>query len=40
MEKIASAEDGEGVLVGLGNIGGIGETLIGYWQKIGRPYAL
>lgn len=40
MEKIASLESGAPVLIGLGNIRGIGETLVEHWQKIGRPYAL
>jgi poly-gamma-glutamate synthase PgsB/CapB len=40
MEKIAAAENGGGVVIGLGNIGGMGEALVEYWQKIGRPYAL
>ena len=40
MEKIAAAESGGGVVIGLGNIGGMGEALVEYWQKIGRPYAL
>jgi poly-gamma-glutamate synthase PgsB/CapB len=40
MEKIASAEREGGTIIGLGNIGGMGEALVEYWQKIGRPYAL
>jgi poly-gamma-glutamate synthase PgsB/CapB len=40
MEKIASAESGGGIVVGLGNIGGLGEALVDYWQIIGRPHAL
>jgi len=40
MEKIASAEGEGGVVIGLGNIGGMGEALVNYWQKLGRPDAL
>ncbi len=39
-EKIVSLEGGASVLVGLGNIGGIGGALVEHWQKIGRPYAI
>jgi gamma-polyglutamate synthase len=28
------------VLVGLGNMGGLGRSLVEYWEKIGRPHAL
>jgi poly-gamma-glutamate synthase PgsB/CapB len=38
-EKIVSLEGGASVLVGLGNIGGIGGALVEHWQKIGRSYA-
>jgi poly-gamma-glutamate synthase PgsB/CapB len=40
MEKIAAMERAAPVLIGLGNIGGIGGALVEYWQKIGRPHAL
>ena len=40
MEKIASAEGASPLLIGLGNIGGIGEALVEHWQRIGRPHAL
>jgi poly-gamma-glutamate synthase PgsB/CapB len=40
MGKIASAESVSPLLIGLGNIGGIGEALVEHWQRIGRPYAL
>jgi poly-gamma-glutamate synthase PgsB/CapB len=39
-DQIVSLEAGPSVLVGLGNIGGIGEELVEHWQKIGRPHAL
>ena len=39
MEKIAGMEGPAPVLIGLGNIGGIGTALVEYWQKIGRPHA-
>lgn len=40
MDKIAGRECDAPVLIGLGNIGGIGAALVEYWQKIGRPHAL
>lgn len=40
MEKIASMEGAASRLIGLGNIGGIGEALVEHWQRIGRPHAL
>ena len=40
MERIASAEGASPLLIGLGNIGGIGEALVEHWQRIGRPHAL
>jgi poly-gamma-glutamate synthase PgsB/CapB len=40
MEKIAAAESASPLLIGLGNIGGIGEALVEHWQRIGRPHAL
>jgi gamma-polyglutamate synthase len=40
MERIAAAEGTGAVLIGLGNIGGLGEALVEHWQKIGRPHAL
>jgi poly-gamma-glutamate synthase PgsB/CapB len=40
MEKIAAKECAAPVLIGLGNIGGIGGALVEHWQKIGRPHAL
>jgi poly-gamma-glutamate synthase PgsB/CapB len=38
MEKILEKEKSDFVLIGMGNIGGIGEKLVSYWEKIGRPY--
>ena len=40
MGKIAAAEAASSLLIGFGNIGGIGEALVEHWQRIGRPYAL
>jgi hypothetical protein len=40
MEKLASREAAGPVLIGLGNIGGLGEALVEHWQRIGRPHAL
>lgn len=39
-DRIASLEGTASILIGLGNIGGIGEALVEHWQKIGRTYAL
>ena len=38
MRHISAAEKGESVLVGMGNIGGIGRDLVNYWENIGTPY--
>ena len=38
MEEISETLEEENVLVGLGNMGGIGEKLVKYWENIGRPY--
>ena len=38
MEHISAAERGETVLVGMGNIGGIGRNLVNYWEHMGTPY--
>lgn len=38
MEEISGTLEEENVLVGLGNMGGIGEKLVKYWENIGRPY--
>ncbi len=37
--QIVSLEGGPSVLVGLGNIGGMGGELVEHWQKIGRSHA-
>ena len=37
--QIVSLEGGASVLIGLGNIGGIGGELVEHWQKIGRSHA-
>jgi poly-gamma-glutamate synthase PgsB/CapB len=39
-DKIVSQEGRASVLVGLGNIGGIGGALVEHWQEIGRSYAV
>ena len=38
MEKISAIEKEDTVLIGLGNIGGVGKELVNYWEKIGKPY--
>jgi hypothetical protein len=38
MEEISETLEEENVVVGLGNMGGIGEKLVKYWENIGRPY--
>ena len=38
MEQISAMEKGDTVLVGMGNIGGIGRDLVNYWENIGTPY--
>jgi poly-gamma-glutamate synthase PgsB/CapB len=40
MKNLVSRESEGSVLLGLGNIGGLGEALVGHWHKIGRPHAL
>ncbi|OGD20092.1 MAG: poly-gamma-glutamate synthase PgsB [Candidatus Aminicenantes bacterium RBG_16_63_16] len=40
MEAIVQAHGGGAVLVGLGNMGGLGRTLVERWEKIGRAHAL
>jgi len=39
MDEIVARTSRGAVLVGIGNMGGLGEALVGHWQKIGRPYA-
>jgi poly-gamma-glutamate synthase PgsB/CapB len=38
MEEISETLEEENVLVGLGNMGGIGEKLVKYWEDIGKPH--
>jgi len=38
MEGISEMVKGEAVLMGMGNMGGIGKELVEYWENIGRPY--
>ena len=40
MAKLAAMEEGEVVLVGLGNMAGAGRELVKYWERIGKPYDL
>jgi len=38
MEEIAEKVKAEAVLIGMGNIGGLGKELVEYWESIGKPY--
>lgn len=38
IEKIARTVSGDAVLVGMGNMGGVGKELVEYWENTGRPY--
>jgi poly-gamma-glutamate synthase PgsB/CapB len=38
MEKIAEKVNEEAVLIGIGNMGGLGKELVEYWEDIGKPY--
>jgi len=38
MEKIAEKVNAEAVLIGMGNMGGLGKELVEYWEDIGKPY--
>jgi poly-gamma-glutamate synthase PgsB/CapB len=40
MNQIAAGESASGILVGMGNVGGLGAALIELWEDIGRPYAV
>ena len=40
ISQIFQREQEECVLVGLGNVGGIGRQLLEYWEKVGRPHDL
>lgn len=36
IEEISKIVNGEAVLVGMGNMGGVGKELVSYWESIGR----
>ncbi len=38
MEEIAEKVNAEAVLIGMGNMGGLGKELVEYWEDIGTPY--
>ena len=38
MEKITRTVSEDAVLVGMGNMGGVGKELVEYWENTGRPY--
>jgi len=40
MAAIAQGHGEGAVLVGLGNMGGLGRSLVEHWERIGRPHAL
>jgi poly-gamma-glutamate synthase PgsB/CapB len=40
MGRIAADSGEAGVIVGLGNIGGLGAEIVAHWEAIGRPYAI
>ncbi|UCC40118.1 MAG: poly-gamma-glutamate synthase PgsB [Candidatus Aminicenantes bacterium] len=40
MEKISGIVKGEAVLVGMGNMGGIGREIVDYWERVGESYDL
>jgi hypothetical protein len=40
MAAIVGAHRGGGLLVGLGNMGGLGRSLVEHWERIGRTHAL
>jgi poly-gamma-glutamate synthase PgsB/CapB len=40
MDHIAAGESEAGVLVGMGNVGGLGAALVEHWEAIGRTYAV
>ena len=37
MMSIASLTEGEAILIGMGNIGGLGEKMVNHWESTGRP---
>ncbi len=38
MDKVVEGVSSGAILVGLGNMGGLGAALVEHWEKIGRPY--
>jgi poly-gamma-glutamate synthase PgsB/CapB len=38
LDKISETVRGEGVLVGIGNMGGFGKEFVDYWEKVGKPH--
>ncbi len=38
MEEISETVKEEALLIGMGNMGGVGKEIVGYWEKIGKPY--
>ncbi len=38
MEEIAGKVNAEAVLIGMGNMGGLGKKLVEYWEDTGKPY--
>ncbi|MFP4081900.1 MAG: poly-gamma-glutamate synthase PgsB [Candidatus Aminicenantes bacterium] len=40
MEQILAEEKGDLVVVGMGNMGGVGKELVSYWEQKGRRYDL
>ncbi len=39
-DQIGAQEKGGGLLIGMGNMVGLGAALAGHWERIGRPHAL
>ncbi len=40
LSQILQQEKGDCVLVGIGNIGGVGRDLVDFWEKEGEPHDL
>lgn len=40
MVKVTSEVNRSAVLIGMGNMGGLGEKLVRFWEERGKPYAL
>lgn len=38
MERLSAMEREEVILIGMGNMGGLGRALLEYWEEIGKPY--